>query len=70
MHLSHPVTELTENSNLSYYRAFFDELRRLGYIEGHNLTIERYSVEGHVENASAVARNVASRNPDLIFTVG
>ena len=70
LHPSHPVTELTETSSLSYYRAFFDELRRLGYIEGHNLTIERYSVEGHVENSSAVARSVASRNPDLIFTVG
>ena len=70
LHPSHPVTELTETSSLSYYRAFFDELRRLGYIEGRNLTVERYSVEGHVENSSAVARSVASRNPDLILTVG
>jgi len=69
-HLSHPVAELTETSSLPYYRAFFDELRRLGYIEGRNLTVERYSVEGHVENASALARSVASRNPDLVFTLG
>ena len=55
---------------MPYYRAFFDELRRLGYIEGRNLTVERYSVEGHVENSSAVARSVASRNPDLVFTIG
>jgi putative ABC transport system substrate-binding protein len=41
-----------------------------GYIEGRSLAVERYSVEGHVENSSAVARNVVSRNPDLIFTVG
>jgi putative tryptophan/tyrosine transport system substrate-binding protein len=70
LHPSHPVTELTENSSLPYYRAFFDELRRLGYIEGRNLTVERYSVEGHVENSSAIARSAASRNPDLIFTIG
>ena len=70
LHLSHPVAELTETSSLSYYRSFFDELRRLGYIEGRNLTIERYSVEGHVENSSALARTVASRNPDLVFTIG
>jgi putative ABC transport system substrate-binding protein len=70
LHPSHPVTELTETSSLLYYRAFFDELRRLGYIEGRNLTVERYSLEGHVENSSAVARSVVSRNPDLIFTVG
>src|SRR6476659_7187965 len=70
LHPSHPVAELTETSSLSYYRAFFDELRRLGYIEGRNLTIERYSVEGHVENSSALARTVAGRNPDLVFTIG
>jgi putative ABC transport system substrate-binding protein len=70
LHPSHPVAELTETSSLPYYRAFFDELRRLGYIEGGNITIERFSVEGHVENSSAVARSVATRNPDLIFTVG
>jgi putative tryptophan/tyrosine transport system substrate-binding protein len=70
LHPSHPVAELTETSSLSYYRAFFDEFRCLGYIEGHNLTIERYSVEGHVENSSALARIVASRNPDPVFTVG
>jgi len=70
LHPSHPVGELTETSSLPYYRAFFDELRRLGYIEGRNLTVERYSVEGHVENSSAVARSVASRNPDLVFTIG
>ena len=70
LHPSHPVTELTETSSLLYYRAFFDELRRLGYIEGRNLTIERYSLEGHVENSSAVARSVASRDPDLVFTIG
>jgi putative ABC transport system substrate-binding protein len=32
--------------------------------------VERYSLEGHVENSSAIARSVVSRNPDLIFTVG
>jgi len=70
LHPSHPVTELTDTSSLLYYRAFFDELRRLGYIEGRNLAIERYSLEGHVENSSAVARSVVSRNPDLVLTLG
>src|SRR6516164_5671391 len=29
-----PVTEITEISRLRSYRAFFQELRRLGYVEG------------------------------------
>jgi putative tryptophan/tyrosine transport system substrate-binding protein len=70
LHPTHPVAELTETSSIYYYRAFFDELRRLGYIEGQNLTIERYSAEGHTENYLALARSVASRNPDAVYTVG
>jgi putative ABC transport system substrate-binding protein len=49
LHPSHPVAEMTETGSLPYYRAFFDELRRLGYIEGQNLIVERYSGEGRVE---------------------
>jgi putative ABC transport system substrate-binding protein len=30
----------------SYYRAFFEELSRLGYVEGQNLSVERYSGGG------------------------
>jgi putative tryptophan/tyrosine transport system substrate-binding protein len=70
LHPTHPVAELTETSSIYYYRAFFDELRRLGYIEGQNLTIERYSAEGHTENYLALARSVATRNPDVVYTVG
>jgi hypothetical protein len=33
LHPSHPVAELTATSSLYYYRDFFDELRRLGYVE-------------------------------------
>ena len=28
------------------YKAYFDELNRLGYIEGQNLIVERYSALG------------------------
>jgi hypothetical protein len=69
LHPSHPVAQLTETSSLPYYRAFFDELRRLGYVEGQNLVIERDSGEGHAENYLALARSVVSRNPELVFTV-
>jgi hypothetical protein len=40
------------------YRIFFDELNRLGYIEGQNLVIERYSAEGARERHAELAREV------------
>jgi putative tryptophan/tyrosine transport system substrate-binding protein len=46
--------------------AFFEELRGLGDIEGQNLIIERYSGEGGSERFPDLAREVASRNPDVI----
>ena len=69
LHPSHPVTEITESSSLAYYRAFFDELRRLGYVDGQNLSIERYSGEGRVENYTAIARTAVARNPDLLVAI-
>jgi putative ABC transport system substrate-binding protein len=46
------------------------ELRRLGYIEGQNLLIERYSGEGRTAHYADLARDVVRRNPDVIITVG
>src|SRR5712691_83913 len=47
--------------------AFFEELRRLGYVEGRNLVLERYSGEGRTEHYGELARNVVRQKPDLIF---
>jgi putative tryptophan/tyrosine transport system substrate-binding protein len=33
LHPSHPISDLTENGRIKYYREFFHELRQLGYIE-------------------------------------
>ena len=52
----------------SAWRAFFAELRRLGYVEGENLIIERYSAEGHHERYADLARQIVARNPDVIVT--
>ena len=45
LHPSRPVSQLTENSPVKYWREFFHELRQLGYIEGSNLVVERFSGE-------------------------
>jgi putative tryptophan/tyrosine transport system substrate-binding protein len=70
VHPSHPVASLTETSFSPGVRAIFTELRRLGYIEGKNLLIERYSGEGCAAHYPDLAREVAARNPDLVIAVG
>jgi putative ABC transport system substrate-binding protein len=53
-----------------FYRAFFEELSRLGYVEGQNLVVERYSGEGRTERYAELARDVVNTHPDLILAVG
>jgi hypothetical protein len=67
-HPAIPTTLLTETGGGSAWRAFFGELRRLGYVEGQNLIIERYSAEGHHERYADLARQIVAHNPDVIVT--
>src|SRR5205823_14673105 len=67
-HPAIPTTHLTETGGGSAWRAFFGELRRLGYVEGENLLIERYSAEGHHERYADLVREIVTRNTDVIIT--
>lgn len=62
-----PAFRMTEAGD-SYFRSFFQELRRSGFVEGSNLLVERYSAEGQSERFPDLAREVVSRSPDLIIT--
>jgi putative ABC transport system substrate-binding protein len=64
---STPITEMKESSGHPIYPPLFEELKRLGYIEGHNLVVERYSGDGRSENYPELARRVVRSMPDLIF---
>ena len=46
-----PATKIGDMGVNGYriYRMFFEELSRLGYDEGRNLVVERYSGEGRTE---------------------
>jgi putative tryptophan/tyrosine transport system substrate-binding protein len=44
------------------YRAFFKEMSHLGYVEGRNLVVERYSGEGRIERYPPRYRQHASRS--------
>jgi len=64
---SSKVSEMTV-SGRPYFRAFFEELGRLGYVEGLNLGVERYYGEGRPERYAELARDVVNTHPDLILT--
>ena len=66
-----PATKVGDMNitGIRVYRAFFEELGRLGYVEGQNLIVERYSGEGRTERFDSLAREVVSTSPDLIFPV-
>jgi len=57
-----PASRITETEGGTPWRAFFEELRRLGYFEGRNIAIERHSPEGHPERQPGLALDVVSRS--------
>jgi putative ABC transport system substrate-binding protein len=65
-----PVAEAIKlkNTKGSFTWVFFEELGRLGFVEGQNLVFERYSAEGRTDQYSELARDVVRSNPDLIYT--
>jgi putative tryptophan/tyrosine transport system substrate-binding protein len=72
--LAHPtasVADLNQTSRGSLViPAIFEELIRLGYVEGRNLLIERYSGEGRAAHYPDLARQIVSQNPNLIIAIG
>jgi putative ABC transport system substrate-binding protein len=59
------VSDLTEAGRL---RVLFQELRRRGYVEGQNLTVERRSAEERPERIPELVREIVALKPDVIFT--
>ena len=64
-----PVATI-DDPTIPVFRAFFEELRRLGDVEGPNLAIERYSGGGRPANYPDLAREVVARSPDVIVAIG
>jgi putative tryptophan/tyrosine transport system substrate-binding protein len=62
-----PLPDLTEAGGLPYYRGFFERLQQLGFVEGGNLEIKRYSAEGHSERLADMVSEVVNLKPDVIF---
>jgi len=68
VHPSEPAASMIASYHRTY-RAFFDELSRLGFVEGKNLIVERYSAEGQFDRFAQLARAVADTRPDAIFAL-
>ena len=60
-----PIT-LISDTGIRSYRAFFEELRRLGDVEGQNLIVDRYSAQGRPEPFADLARDIVNRKPEVI----
>lgn len=68
VHPSDPVGSFVPSYSRSY-RAFFDELSRLGFVEGKNLIVERYSADGQPDRYTQLANDVVDTHPDVIFSM-
>jgi putative tryptophan/tyrosine transport system substrate-binding protein len=66
VHPAEKVGNMTINGRQGF-RVFFEELNRLGYVEGQNLVVERYSAEGRTDYFSQLARDVVDTHPDVIL---
>ena len=69
VHPTNSIIDMGQNSPIRSYRTFFDELRGLGYVEGQNLIVERFSGEGRRDRYAELAINVVRLKPDLIFAI-
>src|SRR5215831_17469054 len=68
VHPSVSISEMNETGDHPYYPALFQELRRLGYVEGKNLVVARYSGEGQEDRYPELCREVVGTKPDVIVT--
>ena len=68
VHPSVSISEMNETGDHPYYPALFKELRRLGYVEGKNLIVARYSAEGREDRYPELCREVVGTKPDVIVT--
>jgi putative tryptophan/tyrosine transport system substrate-binding protein len=68
VHPSVSIADMSESGGNPNYVALFKELRRLGYIEGVNLVVTRYSGEGQEERFPELCREIVRTKPDVIVT--
>jgi putative ABC transport system substrate-binding protein len=66
VHPSVSIADMSESGGYPPYAALFKELRRLGYIEGVNLVVTRYSGAGRETHYPELCQEVVRTKPDVI----
>ena len=51
------------------YTIIFEEMKRLGFVEGVNLIVDRYSAEGRFSRFPEIARDVVATRPNVVYAV-
>jgi ABC-type uncharacterized transport system substrate-binding protein len=69
--LFHPTTKPEDLSigGDPDYALILQEIKRLGYVEGANLTVDRYSAESRPERVPEIAHQIVATRPDVIFAL-
>ena len=55
-HASSPIADIRIDGDNPLVNVFFEELLKLGYVEGRNLEIVRFSANGHTDHFREIAR--------------
>lgn len=58
----------TKDGGGAFFEVFRSELKKLGYIEGRDISIEVYWAEGKIERLASLATKVVAGNPAVIVT--
>ena len=58
---------LIAHEQLKHYDVLFDELRQLGYVEGHNIIVDRRYAQGSAERFDEFAAEMVRLKADLII---
>src|ERR1044072_611893 len=66
VHSGIPAAELTETAGPFWVRRFYQTLRGLGYADGANIVVERYSAEGRSQHFASLAAAVVGSDPQVI----
>jgi putative ABC transport system substrate-binding protein len=66
VHSGIPAGQLTEPAGPFWVRRFYQALRGLGYAEGGNIVVERYSAEGRSQDFASLAAAVVGSNPRVV----
>lgn len=64
------VSSVADLSATGQYNPLFVELRRLGYVEGGNLVVVRFSAKGDFSRYDRTVSDAVSSSPDLILVTG